>query len=419
MPSELSIRIFDIMSNEMGDLGPHIVRKQCKDLQVNPDEIYKEDLPRVAKVLSEVMVSFGRDEANKIYKAINKLENLETIVEEEKDDQKKMEGFLDLGDFARFSGEYNKAWEHYAKLLDLSNKNNNYGLASKANCMQGLLLNEMNEPQKAIECFEKAMGHSKEKDDKPSLALIYRGLGYSNWRLGNYSEGLKLYNLAIDYARDSDNDELTGIIHIDIGLVNDTQGKHGDALKSFNMAINILKITDNDYNLARAYNNVGEVFKNKNELDKAIKSYDMCYQIASSVNYTRMMGYALGNSAECLAKMGDVHEAREKADQTLDIFTQYDDKYMISGVHLTYGIIHSKDGNKLEMEKSFDMAIQMLESLNYPYEIGTNTYEYGKALKEMGHLDEAKAKFKKAYGIFTELGSEKFITALEAELLKL
>ena len=242
MSSDLSLMIYDIMSDEMGDLGPHIVRKQCRDLQVNPDEIQKEDLPGVAKVLSEVMITFGREEANKIYKAINKLENLESIVEEEEDELKKMEGFLDLGDFARFSGEYDKAWEYYSKLLELSIKNNDHDLVSTANCMQGLLLNEMNEPQRAVEHFEKAMNHSKEKDDKPSLALIYRGLGYSNWRLGSYPESLELYNLAIEYAQDSNNEELMGIIHIDIGLVNDTQGKHGDALKSFNMAINILKL---------------------------------------------------------------------------------------------------------------------------------------------------------------------------------
>jgi len=419
MSSDLSQMIYELMSDEMGDMGPHIVKKQCRDIQVNPDDIIKEDLPRVAKVLSEVMVTFGKEEARKIYMAINKLQNLETIVEDEKDDKKKMEGFLDLGDFARFSGDYDKAWEYYSKLLDLSQKNQDTALISKANCMLGLLLNEMNEPHKAIDYFENALNHSIETDDKPALALTYRGLGYSNWRIGNYPESLRLYNLAIEHSQDSGNDDLTGIIYIDIGLVNDTQGKGDDALRNFNKAIQILKITDNEYNLARAYNNVGEVFKNKNELDKAIRSYDMCYQIASSVNYTRMMGYALGNSAECLAKMGDVLEARKKADQTMDIFTQYDDKYMISGVHLTYGIIHSKDGNKPEMDKSFGAAIEMLESMNYPYEIGTNTYQYGQALKEMVYPDEAMSKFKSAYGIFTELGSEKFIMAIEKELLNL
>ena len=59
MSSELSQMINQIMSEEMGELGPHIVRKQCKDIEVNPEDIRKEDLPRVAKVLSEVMVTFA------------------------------------------------------------------------------------------------------------------------------------------------------------------------------------------------------------------------------------------------------------------------------------------------------------------------------------------------------------------------
>jgi tetratricopeptide (TPR) repeat protein len=419
MTSELSHMIYDIMSNEMGELGPHIVRKQCRDIQVNPDAIRKEDLPRVARVLSEVMLSFGREEAKKIYTAINKLQNLETIVEGEADDHRKMEGFLDLGDFARFSGEYKKAWEYYEKLLELSTRNGDNGLASKANCMLGLLLNEMNEPSRAPEHFQKALELSGAAPDLQNLALIYRGLGYSNWRLGRYAESLKRYDLALEHSAKSGNDELRGIIYIDIGLVNDTQGRHDEALKSFKKAIQILKLTDNVYNLARTYNNIGEVYKNMGDLRQAIKNYDLCYKIASSVNYRRMMGYALGNSAECLARLGRVKEAGGKAKQTMDIFVKYNDRYMISGVHLTYGIIHCKERNKAEMDKSFSTAIQMLEGLNFPYEIGTNTFEYGKALKEMGYADEARSKFKKAYGIFLGLGSEKFVKAVQSELLSM
>ena len=419
MISDLSQKIYELMSKELSELGPHIVRKQCKDLNLNPDEIKKEDLPRVAKALSEVMVSFGQEEARNIYLAINKLQNLETIVEDETDERKKMEGFLDLGDFARFSGEYDKARGYYQKLLRLCQENGDAALSARANTMLGVLMNDTNEPAKAIGLFMIAQDISLNLNDSENLALTYRGLGYSNWRLGKYAESLNLYNLALENSMKFGNDELTGIIHIDMGLVYDTQGKEDAALKSFNKAIEILKKTDNIYNLARAYNNVGEVFKNMGELDKAIESYDMCYKIASSVNYTRMMGYGLGNSAECLAKMDNVNEARTKADRTMEIFVKYDDKYMISGVHLTYGIIHSREGNKMEMEKSFNTAIQMLEELNYPYEIATNTYQYGKALKDMGYPDEAKVQLKKAHDIFVELGSEKFIQAIENELKEL
>jgi len=419
MPSEISQVIYDLMSGEMGELGPHIVRKQCKDLGVDPDDITKGDLPRVARTLSEVMVSFGHEEARKIYLAINKLQNLETIVEGEKDGRRKMEGFLDLGDFARFSGEYSKAKGYYQKLLRLSQESGDNALSARANTMLGILSNDTNEPAKAIGLFMIALDISLPLDDSENLALTYRGLGYSNWRLGKYVESLKLYNMALKHSARSGNDELTGIIHIDMGLVHDTQGKNEEALKSFDKAIQILKLTDNAYNLARANNNIGELYKNVGDLEQAIKYYDICYKVASQVNYKRMMGYALGNSAECLAKMGKVREAREKAKQTMDIFMKYNDNYMISGVHLTYGIIYSKEGNKTEMRKHFDKAIEMLEALNYPYEIGTNTFEYAKALRDMGLIEEARSKFKRAYGIFLGLGSAKFVKAVEEELSKL
>jgi hypothetical protein len=74
MPSELSRKVVNIMSREMGQLGKFIVQKQCKDLAIDPDEIRDEHLGTLSKALAKVMVTFGGEaKAQTVEREIKKL----------------------------------------------------------------------------------------------------------------------------------------------------------------------------------------------------------------------------------------------------------------------------------------------------------------------------------------------------------
>ena len=64
--------------------------------------------------------------------------------------------------------------------------------------MSGFLLIDKNEPAKALGYFNKAKHFEERISDQNTLAQIYRGMAYSNWRLGNYSDSLALYNVLIN-----------------------------------------------------------------------------------------------------------------------------------------------------------------------------------------------------------------------------
>ncbi|MFH0815200.1 MAG: hypothetical protein V1934_00045 [Methanobacteriota archaeon] len=74
MTSELSRKLQNVMSREMGQLGKFIVQKQCKDLGIDSEEIKPENLPQLAKAFSKVMVTFGGEaKAQNIEREIRKL----------------------------------------------------------------------------------------------------------------------------------------------------------------------------------------------------------------------------------------------------------------------------------------------------------------------------------------------------------
>ncbi len=74
MSSELSKKVEEIMTNELGQLGKFVIKKQCRDLGIDPDNIKKEDIPKLARALGKVMITFGgEDKAKEVEMKIRRL----------------------------------------------------------------------------------------------------------------------------------------------------------------------------------------------------------------------------------------------------------------------------------------------------------------------------------------------------------
>lgn len=74
MSSELSKKVEEIMTNELGQLGKFVIKKQCMDLGIDPDNIKKEDIPKLARALGKVMITFGgEDKAKEVEMKIRRL----------------------------------------------------------------------------------------------------------------------------------------------------------------------------------------------------------------------------------------------------------------------------------------------------------------------------------------------------------
>lgn len=52
-------KINKIVSGEMGPLGKYVVKKQCKENNINPDNITSSDIPLLADAIYKVMKTFG------------------------------------------------------------------------------------------------------------------------------------------------------------------------------------------------------------------------------------------------------------------------------------------------------------------------------------------------------------------------
>lgn len=114
-PRNFSEEIFEIMVREMDDIGVFIVKKQCFENGIMYDYITWEDVPKLSRAISEVMLNFGEDKANRILKEMLALVDLEALVEKEADPLTKAKMLSQLGDSSAIVGDLKKALKYYEK----------------------------------------------------------------------------------------------------------------------------------------------------------------------------------------------------------------------------------------------------------------------------------------------------------------
>ncbi len=74
MTTEISRKIKELLAQEMGPMGIFILKKQCKDLGIDPENIKTDDIPRLANVIYNAIYVFtGEEKGKKIEREIRKM----------------------------------------------------------------------------------------------------------------------------------------------------------------------------------------------------------------------------------------------------------------------------------------------------------------------------------------------------------
>lgn len=105
--------IFKIMDREMGDIGEHIVKKQCYNNGIMYTHITWEDVPKLSKAISEAMLSFGEEKAGKIFREIQGLVDLDALLENETDPLLRAKMYSQMGDSSAMAGDPERARRYY------------------------------------------------------------------------------------------------------------------------------------------------------------------------------------------------------------------------------------------------------------------------------------------------------------------
>ncbi|UCH95620.1 MAG: tetratricopeptide repeat protein [Candidatus Aminicenantes bacterium] len=236
----------------------------------------------------------------------------------------------------------------------------------------GYSINELGDPQKAIEYYNKALiiDRALYGENHSQVAVVLNNLGAAFEEMGNY-------RLAIRYYRESMNidQEVYGEEHanaalrlINIGSALYKSGKVDRAITCFDKALKILKKTreEGSTHVASVLNNLGAAWKAKDQLKKAIDYYNQALEINCKVYGKEhpIVAANLNNLGMAWKSAGEIDKAINYYEQAVSIWEKVygENSPYVSVAYNNLGSAYKALGQTKMAEEYFEKAHIIIEN---------------------------------------------------------
>ncbi len=419
MATAVSERIKTIMEQQMGEFGEFILRKQCYELFVMPEELEQSDLFDLSKGLADAVKLFGGEEkAKKVSRQILKLIDLE-IIEKQEDVNEKTRWLRSTGDTYKSIGGWEVATKFYKQALELSEDVANYSESAKIYRNMGAIKRRQGKWGLSLELLDKSLMSARKANDLDEQARTFQGMGRVHWRKSEYQKAIHYYTQCIEMCVQTKNKTTLGYILLDLGRVYDEMGEHDQAISNLQMGLALLKEEGDEQGVAKVYNKLGCVYGHKGDLDKAFHAYDVSLKQAHISGFMALQALIQANAGEWYARNGDFDTARKYCDDSFEVFQKFNDRFGLSYATMSYAILYTRQENWKDAEYMFEDCIRHREFIGTPYAIAECYMEYGMMLSEKSDKKRAKKNLERALKLFKRLRNQYMNEKIADELAKL
>ena len=228
----------------------------------------------------------------------------------------------------------------------------------------GILYNQLGKPQKAINCFEKAI------QINPNSANGYYSLGVIFTQLGESQKAINYYEKAIQINPNFAN------AYYSLGVIFAQLGESQKAISCYEKAIQI------NPNHIHANNNLGVIFAQLGESQKAIN----CFEKAIQINPNHIDAH--NNLGTILNELGESQKAISCYEKAIQINPNYID------AHNNLGVIFTQLGESQKAINCFEKAIKIKPENLTSHWLSMNTFPV--IYKNFEEIEQYRNNFKKS-----------------------
>ncbi|UCE75317.1 MAG: ATP-binding protein [Methanomassiliicoccales archaeon] len=301
-------------------------------------------------------------------------------------------------------GDWKKALLYFTESSDMASIIGDRGPEVEAICESGHILEEQNQFDKAMDCFNKCLEISKKAEYLSEKGETYRGIGRIHWRNSEHKKAILSYEKCLEISEKVNDLELLASTWIDLGNVYDEMYETEKAIECYNKSLDILKKTKNTSETARAYGNLAIMYRRVEEFDKAIEYGGKFLELAKNLHNLKLMGYGYAGVSYCYAKINKWPNARDYVKKAGDIASKIDNENIMYQVNKTYALISREEKKWEEAVKLLKKNIVFVEKLKHLYGLSDAHFELALTYDEMGDLNNAKKHFKITSNLYNELG---------------
>ncbi len=276
--------------------------------------------------------------------------------------------------------------------LKLAKEKGNIELESSFLNNNGLIYLDKGDPEKALECYEKALELGA--IERSSMTLNNIGMVFKSQR--NYQEAIVWLKKALETVESSQNviDKIT--ILNNIGLTYFSDRKYQEAFEYYEKALEINKKLGDLGIKSRLLSNIGSVYFSKNEYENALEKFQEALQISEELGDLNGITVRLNNIASIYAQQGKKKLALanyEKALEKVEILGDLAKKAIyLTNMALLYSELNSKD----KAVKLLEEALPIDKRLNDMPRVLFDLKKVGTFYKDIGDYQNALKSYEQA-----------------------
>ena len=301
---------------------------------------------------------------------------------------------------------------------------------------------------------EKALNHFREIGDWRGMAESYQALALSYHQGGNSEKSLEFFHLAIRIVGDRSAPFLLGKIYSDMSGAYYFLRRSQEGIDCLEKSISFFEQTEHKIQATAAYNNLGLNLTIRGEWSKAETAYQHALRLATEANHVHVAGIldslgelkilrgeldeaqnllersvalaeelkkewyliqSLRNLARCLLLQGKLSEAREKAQETIEICRRIGERQIANVASLVLAEVYLEENKFSECEREL-AAIEENDPTSDFFVLGSIQRIRGLLALEDGDEELAVHHFSRSLTIF-ETAEDAYHTALAHYLI--
>ncbi|MBO6630586.1 MAG: tetratricopeptide repeat protein [Psychroserpens sp.] len=255
---------------------------------------------------------------------------------------------------------------------------------------------------------------AKKINDSSSIASISFNLGFYHHYFEQQNDSAYYYykNAVEVYDKLDEKKELASVL-INIATLqqieNDFVGSEENAIKAIEILQTLPRKESNLGDLYLLYNLLGLNAYDLKDYEKSIENHENALDIAREMNYGRLNElYSSGNLALVYREIGDLEKAIQLWEGVLsnDILMEEDPSFFaLSLENITYTKFLNGYADNEEIERSFERAYQLSDSLDEAYVKASTTISMTRYFKGINNVPSAFKYAEETYAISTEIGA--------------
>ena len=213
------------------------------------------------------------------------------------------DGFEKIEILNKLAGNYwelspNERIPFAEQMLELSEKLKDKGYKADAYNYLGIANNQLDETQKSMDYFLKALDIAERTNDKDRIAKSFLNLGQANFYLDNFDKAQEYFRKLLEIRTEIDDKQGISMALNQLGTVMARTKRYDEALDYFSKSLAIRKEIDYKMGISQIYNNIANVYFELGEMDKVLEYRLQSLEIVRELNNKWEIAITTYNIAE-------------------------------------------------------------------------------------------------------------------------